>query len=509
MPSEVATPRSAVEQSVLSSAGNSSSSGNGASETFISNPPGASESFSTENNSEGGGSRSDAGQRELSLQDFDSLEDYAQALIEKKQSAVSAQQSADDRQGQERGEQENSGQAAEEQVEVEQAEDQQAQDQQAETRLEADDVFSPDVFSPKDLNERINANPALRQALEADPALRNAVFRNARLAGETSKYKEVFPDVESAQYAAQSAARFREVDELFLNATTPEGTSRFLQKWAEMAVLTDEQGNPIMDRGVPQLHPAFTSLLDNMRNNELEFLRQTAERNGDQELMAALDVVRERSSPASRAQDNELPPHIRAAAEQIRARESELNRRQLEQQSAEQARFNTVVGEEATQKIDALIEPALNKAALSDFVRQTAREKIDNAIVESLGRNRFFQARMSELARYPLTPQTRQQRLNLIMSHVQAIAGPVVRQVLREASQPVMRAQEERRSRIDAQVARSRSEPKGATSASVTGKSQAPEQLFEQIRNDYSSQHGEEPSAQKLIELWALARKQR
>jgi hypothetical protein len=504
MPSEVATPQSAVQQSVSSSPAtneNLSSSDPGASETSTSSPSSASERLGPEN-SQSEGSRSDGGESELRLENFGSVQDMAQALLEKRQ-----QTKPDDKQatGESSDEQQTHepGEAGLAQAPGDQAEGEPGEQQPPENLdLEADDVFSP-----KDLNERINSNPALRQALEADPALRNAVFRNARLAAETSKYKELFPDVDSAQYAAQSAARFREVDELFLNSTTPEGTSRFLQKWAEMAVLTDEQGNPILERGVPQLHPAFVSLLDNMRNNELEFLRQTAERNGDQELMAALDVVRERTSPASQAQDNELPPHIRAAAEQIRARESELNRRQLEQQYAEQARFNYVVGEDATQKIDALIEPALDKAALSDFVRQTAREKIDNSIVESLGRNRFFQARMAELARYPLTPQTRQQRLNLIMSHVQAIAGPVVRQVLREASQPVMRAQEERKAKIDAQVARSRSEPKSTTSAALTGRSLPPEHLFEQIRNDYSAQHGEEPSVAKLLDLWGQARR--
>ena len=116
---------------------------------------------------------------------------------------------------------------------------------------------------------------------------------------------------------------------------------------------------------------------------------------------------------------------------------------------------------------------------------------------------------MAELTRYPMTPQARQQRVNLIMSHVQAVAGPIVRQVLREASQPVMRAQEERKAKIDAQVARSRSEPKGATSASFAGKPLPPEQLFERIRSDYAKEHGEEPSVQKLVELWAVARRQR
>src|SRR5437016_1454665 len=497
MPTEVATPQSAVEQSVSTGSAttaNSSGFDHEASETSTSNSSGSPEGRSAE-----GSGQSDAGEPELTLENYGSMENLADAMLKKTQQAA-----ADEQQSPEPQTAENQNQEPDESETAQPATGQANEQQETGLDFEADDVFSP-----KDLNERINGNPALRQALEADPALRNAMFRNARLASESSKYKEVFPDVESAQYAAQDAVRFREVDELFLNATTPEGTSRFLQQWAEMAVATDEQGNPILEHGVPQLHPAFTSLLDNMRNNELEFLRQTAERNGDQELMAALDIVRERTSPASQAQDSELPPHIRAAAEQIRARESELNRRQLQQQHAEQTGFNYVSGEEATQKIDALIEPALDKAALSDFVRQTAREKIDGAIMENLNRNRFFQARMAEFARSPLTPATRQQRLNLIMSHVQAIAGPVVRQVLREASQPVMRAQEERQAKIDAQVARSRSEPKGTASAAVSGRSLPPEQLFEQIRNDYATQHGEEPSIAKLLDLWGQARKQR
>jgi len=496
MPIEAITPQSAAEQSVSVAAPVQNQS------SAVEQQPEA--TISDIANSEPSTGTSEASSH-LNLDDFESLEDYAQALIEKKQSAdteeeqsaLSTQPSAKDQENpQLDGEQSPAG-TAEENPEDSPGE---------QPRLGIEDE---DVFSPRDLNERINSNPELKQALESDPGLRNAVFRNARLASEASKYREVFPDVESAQYAAQSAATFRELDDLFLNAASPQGTGRFLQKWAEMAMLTDEAGRPIVENGAPKLHPAFTSMLDNLRNNELDFLRQKAEKTGDQELMAALDIVRERTSPASRAQDEELPPHIRAAAEQIKAREAELNRRQLEQQYAEQVRSDRFVGDEATQKIDALIEPALNKAALSDFVRQTARERIDNAIVEGLGRNKFFQARMAELNRYPMTPQARQQRVNLIMSHVQAIAGPIVRQVLREASQPVMRAQEERKAKIDAQVVRSRSEPRGATSASFAGKPLPPEQLFERIRSDYAREHGEEPSMQKLLELWAVARRQR
>ncbi|HEV2986870.1 MAG TPA: hypothetical protein VG759_00400, partial [Candidatus Angelobacter sp.] len=459
MPTEVATPQSAVEQPVAPGPAATANPSNSETSTSPAEVP---ESSGVETTSAHDESPGEGGEGELRLENFQSMEEMAQALLDRKQRAApeeqpSAEDAPDDQQRRRPGE-----------VELAQAPEAQTEDEQREQPEPGLDLEGDDVFSPRDLNERINGNPALRQALAADPALRNAMFRNARLAAETSKYKEVFPDVESAQYAAQQASTFREVDDLFLNATNDQGIARFLWKWTEMATVRDEQGNPILERGIPKVHPAFESLLNHMRSSDFEFMRKNAERDGDQELMAALDIVRERSSPASQARDEELPPHIRAAAEQIRARESELNRRQLEQQYAEQARFNHVVGEEVTQKIDALIEPALDKAALSDFVRQTAREKIDSAILENLGRNRFFQARMAELDRYPLTPEARQQRLNLIMSHVQAVAGPVVRQVLREASQPVMRAQEERKAKIDAQVARTRSEPKSTTAASLT-----------------------------------------
>lgn len=495
MPTEVITPQSAAEQPVSAPTQNTV--------TDEQSPAAPSDNTNTELSL-----ASTETQNELSPDDYESLEDFAQALIERKQQAAN-----EDDQDEEEEDAAASIQSSDNDEDIRSEEetfdDRENPDEQADEQGAALDLQEEDVFSPRDLNERINANPQLKQAMESDPALRNAVFRNARLASEAGKYREIFPDVDSAQYAAHAASTFRELDELFLNAATPQGTGKFLQKWAEMAMLTDEAGRPIIENGVPRLHPAFTSMLDNLRNNELSFLYQKAEKAGDQELMAALDVVRERVSPASRAQVDELPPHIRAAAEQIQAREAELNRRQLQQQYAEQTRFDRVVGDDATQKIDALIEPALNKAALSDFVRQTAREKIDNAIVESLARNRFFQARMAELARYPLTPEARQQRVNVIMSHVQAVAGPIVRQVLREASQPVMRAQEERKAKIDAQLARSRSEPKGATSASFTGKPLPPEQLFERIRKDYAEQHGEEPSVEKLIDLWKLAKRQR
>src|SRR5690348_98036 len=181
------------------------------------------------------------------------------------------------------------------------------------------------------------------------------------------------------------------------------------------------------------MHPAWSAVNDHLFHSQLDYVRNKAEKTGNHELLAALDVIRDSVSPSSPALD-ELPPHLQAAADSINRREQELTRRQQAAAAAEAEAFELAVGEEASGKINALVEPVLEKAALSDFVRQTAREKIESAIVDSLGRNRFFQARMAELKRFPMTDETMQQRLNLLMTHVHSIAGPIVRQVLREAS---------------------------------------------------------------------------
>lgn len=441
---------------------------------------------------------------DLSPQDFGSLEDYAQALIEKKQSSLSTEDKADssptslDRNDNELDQAQATGSN----------EDSQREDSPTSPAPHEFDFENDEFLSTKGLNDRINANAALRQALEADQPLRNAMFRNARLAAEAAGYKEIFPDLESARYAADHAASFADLDHAFLNAGNKQGAEQFLSRWAQMAMVTDDDGNVLRDQqGNPQMHGAWSSVNQHIFDSQLDFVRKKAERSGDHELVAALDVIRESISPSFPATD-ELPPHLRAAADSINRREQELTRQQLVQQERAVRAFEDSVGQEASEKINTLVQPALEKAALSDFVRQTAREKIENAIVEGLSNSRFFQSRMAELSRFPATEENRQQRLNLILTHVQAIAGPIVRQVLREASQPVIKAQEDRRAKIESQIARTRSEPRSVGGAALfNGANQTPEQILATAKTQLRDELGDEPSMQQVIERFARLRK--
>lgn len=441
---------------------------------------------------------------QLNPQDFDSIEDYAQALIDKKQSAASDQQSAE---AEDDGTQ--PGAAAlpepEDDTQPEAAAVPGEEGEEPQPSVVDLDLDAEDFLSTKALDDRINANAALKQALEADQPLRNAMFRNARLAGEAAGYQEIFPDVQSARLAADQAAEFAALDHAFLNAGSREGAEKFFSRWAEMAMLNDANGNVLRDQhGNARMHGAWSAVNQHIFNSQLDYVRNKAEKTGNHELLAALDVIRESTQLPSSSPFADLPPHLQAAADSINRREQELTRQQLAQQQKETEAFDFAVGEEASAKINSLVEPVLEKAALSDFVRQTAREKIENAIVDGLNRNRFFQARMAELKRLPMNDEAVQQQLNLIMTHVHAIAGPIVRQVLREASQPVIRAQEERRARIESQISRTRSEPRSVGGAvPMNSANQRPEQLLATAREQLRDELGDEPNLQQVIERFA------
>src|SRR5438128_426122 len=95
MPNEVAPPQSAVPQPI-------SISDHGASETSTSSPAGPSEGLSSENHQSSTG-QTEGGESEPRSEDFDSLQDFAQALLDKRQPTKpedqqSADASSDDRQ---------------------------------------------------------------------------------------------------------------------------------------------------------------------------------------------------------------------------------------------------------------------------------------------------------------------------------------------------------------------------------------------------------------------------
>lgn len=383
-----------------------------------------------------------------------------------------------------------------------------------------------------DLYEKISADPALAKAMN-DAGITGQVFDTVRkldhvakqATKEVGEYKELAPTVEDARYQREQAINFMNVDNAFMGASTPQGAEGFLNVFREMAIVrdatgnpvprTDAAGNPIPDgRGgyLPQIEPGYFKVHDQVTERRLAQLESQAGPD-DTDLHAAIGVIRERMSPSSPAVDD-LPEEqqrlIKASTEQNQRREQELNRRQQAQAQADETRFINDVGDESSKSLNTLILPALEKAQLSGFAQKAARQEIDSAILGSLAKNAFFQARMAELARYPLTAANKQQRVNLITSHVQSIAGPIIRKVLAQAAVPILEKKATIAStaaKVTKQIEATRSEPRATTGAVPAAAEVTTRAALEQFKTDYRAKNGgDDPSPTEIIN-WGFQRR--
>lgn len=477
----------------------------------------------------------------LKADDFNSLEDFAQALIDQRQAKTSADTPPATDAPAVEVPTETPADGAQPPDAIVPDGEQPAVATEVVPELKLEDLQKPlegevtleGIPTVQDLYDKISADPALNEALHKAGA-RDLIFDTVRKLDhvaksatmEVNQYRELAPTVDDARYQRDQAVNFMTLDSAFVAADTPQGVDGFLSAWRDMAIIVDEKGVPVPQldangqmipdgRGGyrPQLHNSYFRTFDRITEQKLKAMEKYANPD-DVELHAALGVIRERMSPPSPAVDD-LPEEqqklIKSQQASLKQREDALSRKQAEEQQQAATRFNAEVGDDSTKSINSLIEPALQKAQLTGLALEGARTKIDNAIVASLDKNRFFKARMAELAMAPLTAATKQQRVNLIQSHVQSIAGPIIRQVLATAAAPVLEkkaAIEKTAAKVAQQVVATRSEPRSTTGAVPQVAKMSPEKQFDQIRAKYAAENGgEQPDDQKMIELWTLARR--
>jgi hypothetical protein len=408
-----------------------------------------------------------------------------------------------------------------------------------------------ELVTAQQLNDKIKASPELKAALEKDKDLQEAMFRTARIAEEGTKFKEIFPDVETAQEAAIRSTRYTGLNSAFELATTPEGVDNFISNWKEEAVITDDDGKPIDAQGRPtndpaqyqyhpayqntlntiferilgnnlkhgqqtgQYHPAIQRELDAYFESKLNSLQSAAEKSGDTDILDNLAVIRERLAPSSPAV-GELPPDVKARLNEANAKIAEADKRESARTTADQQRakeereaFNSAAGEEAYSKTDELIAPMLaNVNTLTEFTRTAAREKIDEALARSLQSDRIYQSRLRELHRLPPGPEAKQKIIQLMLSHANQKLGPIVKAVLAEATKPVLAAAKDKEEKRAAQVEATRSEPRNVTGPAAPVAKADDKVLYAAVKKEWADAHGGEmPDAYQLMRLYGEARR--
>jgi hypothetical protein len=347
---------------------------------------------------------------------------------------------------------------------------------------EEDFQLEPEVIvTPETLSQMVTDNPDFGKLLEADARLKGQLYKTAREAAELKPYRAIFPDLESAKTAQDHSATWIDVRETFLGSTTREGTMASLGKIAELSYERDADGNVVMQDGKPVIGEDFFGFVDNVVGLDLEHRAQDVsarltanqyrsedERNRDQRVHDALQLLREESAATSPALEAQ-PDALRRKADELDRREQALNLRQHGEKVEERRGFESGLQAEAQTRIHDGISRILANVekqggVVSPYLKNILPKAIGAKLIAKIQSNPALQGQMHSLQRLPIGEASRDRRLAAIDRAVQQYLPEIAREELREAGVQIANASATKRAKVDAQIdSTKKTEPKGST----------------------------------------------
>lgn len=372
---------------------------------------------------------------------------------------------------------------------------------------ELDDGVS---LGPQEFAKAIEADEATKKFFDDHPEIKGQVFGALRRDAENREIRQIVPDIETAKVMAQGAATWQSTDNLFLGATTKEGAGKFLDKWTQMAMYTDDQGQPVIENGQYKFHPALLSTFNHIFDNRLSVMREQAKSMPEEtreRLLAALDILEEVNAPSSPAL-GEVPEDLKPYADSLKQREQVVTEKEKADRQADTQRkteANTQSIERAETKAEnsivAQLQPKFKAAGLTEFEQNAAMVKIGQLVDQKLAESPYYQAALDSILSRAPGEAREKEHLAHLLKYTNQILGPIVAQVTREAKGGTLARQEVRQETRTRQTAASNTDPKTrSTTPAQPAPINNPQALITQIRTEWASAHpGEEMSREHLI----------
>ncbi|HXI43459.1 MAG TPA: hypothetical protein VNH83_25990 [Bryobacteraceae bacterium] len=205
--------------------------------------------------------------------------------------------------------------------------------------------------SRKLLNQKLNANPQLKGIVEADPKLKNFLHALTSRAEEVTKYRDLFPTVQIAEFAAEQAKDFGTLSDLFqgdgFNQSTGqpfkdgmESAYAFLTALRDRTAVLGEDGKPVVKDGQPQYSGRFIEICKAVREDLFATLRSHAEKGQRTDVLETLDALKqyidEVAGVPAATDPSTLPADVRRKLEEAEA----ANLQRQETSKAEMVRYN-------------------------------------------------------------------------------------------------------------------------------------------------------------------------
>jgi hypothetical protein len=365
------------------------------------------------------------------------------------------------------------------------------------------------------LRTAISEDPALAAAIEAKPELKNKLFANARLAERATRYDEIIGSPDEATVAVEGYTALGNMSDLLgqIEDGKPQSIAPFIEAMVERSALRDENGEVLRRQdGSIVTDGSVGKLLKNFFLGEMQAGIAEATAKGDDDALAAYDVVMERSGLRPSTANDDQSDELKSQREAL-----EAERRQLTEQRERDASVATQAFEqrviEATDKVlNGSIDSIVKRATgLSDFERTTVIRNIHNRLATLVGTNRSYKTQRATIERLPLGQkrQTEMTRLNtrFINDHLWTIAT----EALENAGHSITTKAEQRQQRQAAREESSRAENRGSLPLAQGGAQSGPDQQFSipQIEADLKARNnGRTPSVQEILTEKVL-RKQR
>ena len=424
-------------------------------------------------------------------------EDYAKALLDEKLASIPAEQAAEQAKveegetpNQEAREPAEAPEAAQAPGDADQGEPSTTNAAEEQRTAETDDDFQlePEApVTPESLTQMAKENEEFAKILDADPKLKGQLYKTAREAAELKPYRELFPDLESAKSAHDNSSTWVDVRETFLGSTTREGTLTALARIAELSYERGANGEVLEQDGQPVIGEDFYGFVDNVVGLDLEhrsaevearlrsnMYRSQEERDRDESVKAALEILREETAAPSPAKED-LPESLRRRLEALERGEIELKQRRHGAQVEVRKGFEQGLQQEAQKRISDSIQRILTNvekqgAMVSPYLKNILPKAIGAKLVRKIQANPALQGQMQELQRLPVGDASRQRRLAAIDRAIQQYLPDVAREELRQAGVQTAASAAAKRAKVDAQIdATKKTEPKGSTGPAGRG----------------------------------------
>jgi hypothetical protein len=322
--------------------------------------------------------------------------------------------------------------------------------------------------------QKLYADPALKADLqklfEKNPEVRKAWFRAGQIAdmfptvAEAKEVRALFPSLQTAQHASQSAAVLARMDQ-----TYAQNPKEFAERLATgnpnaFAALV-ENSREVLFKSNPDAYRR--SIGEPVAADALANAEDWANANGDEPFIVALQILRDRigisaqpGAPQGKAAPAPQDPRL-AEYEQLKA---DANRMRGEATQA----FESSVHQGFWDGLRSAVDQVIGKPeAMSDKAVLKVKSEVFQAVAEQIATQRNLQPIYENYIRSgDMSEATRQNAVNFLMGYAKQVLGPVARARLSEWTKEILQANQ-------AEVQKATAQPKKRDVGSGSGQARA------------------------------------